>query len=143
MVIIIPDGLLLCLVYSIINHHVPYHVYGLTVNSTLKLPFLFIDPQRVNRAENDSANGYEVIERTNPYSDYQSINEYDMMSDFHSNILHDSSNSDITHSIYVDALSGICNRQQPSDPEQNSSTIERTSVDEASQPVSPESAKPV
>ena len=145
MVIIIPDGMLLCLVYSIINHHVPYHVYGFTVNSNLKLPFLFVDPQRIDRTENDSVNGYEVIERTNPYSDYQSINEYDMISDVHSNIMHDSSNPDINHSVCVDALptAGTCNRQQHSNPEQKSSTIERTSTDVASQTVSQESAKPV
>ena len=106
---------------------------------------MFVDLQSVDRTENDSVNGYEVIERTNPYSDYQSINEYDMMSDFHSNILHDSSNPDINHSICVDALptAGTCNRQQPSNPEQKSSTIERTSADVASQTVSQESAKPV
>ena len=120
-------------------------IYGFTVNSNLKLPFLFVDPQRVDRTENDSVNGYEVIERTNPYSDYQSINECDMMSDYHSNILHDSSNPDINHSICVDALptAGTCNRQQPSIQKQKSSTIERTSADVASQTVSQESAKPV
>ena len=131
--------------YYITNYHVPHHVYGITVDSNQKLPFLFVDPRRVDRTENGSVNGYEVIEHTYPYSDYQSINEYDMMSDFHSNILHDSSNPDINHSVCVDALptAGTCNRQQHSNPEQKSSTIERTSADVASQTVSQESAKPV
>ena len=147
MVIIIPDGLLLCLVYYIINHHVPYHVYGLTVNSNLKLPFLFVDPQRVDRTENDSVNGYEVIERTNPYSDYQSINEYDMISDVHSNIMHDSPHSDIIQSIYIYNValkdSGSGNSEQPPNAGQESSNIERLSVIVASQTVSSDSTKPV
>ena len=59
----------------------------------------FLDDQAHSRTDNMSTSGYEVIERTNPYSDYQSLNEYDMMSDFHSNILHESLNPDINHSI--------------------------------------------
>ena len=60
---------------------------------------IFLGDQAHSRTDNMSTSGYEVIERINPYSDYQSLNEYDMMSDFHSNILHDSSNPDINHSI--------------------------------------------
>ena len=45
----------------------------------------FVDAQVYNRTENNFISGYEVIEHTCPYSaDYQSIDEYDMMSDFHS-----------------------------------------------------------
>ena len=44
---------------------------------------------------NDSRSGYEVIGNTNPYSTYQSIHEYEIMGDFHSNIVHESSNSDL------------------------------------------------
>ena len=107
---------------------------------------MFADAQADgNETKNDSMSGYEIVEQTNPYSDYQSINEYDMMSDVHSNIMHDSSNSDIIQSIYKVALKdmGTSNSEQPPYAGQESSNTERLSVIVASQTVSPDSTKPV
>ena len=91
--------------------------------------------------------GYEIIEQANPYSDYQSLNEYDMISGVHSNIMHDSSNSDIIQSIYMYNVAlkdmGTSNSEQPPNAGQESSTTERLSVIVASQTVSPYSTKPV
>ena len=56
----------------------------------------FVDAQVYNRTENNSISGYEVIEHTYPYSaDYQTIDVYDMMSDFHSDTPPDSSQPDM------------------------------------------------
>ena len=43
--------------------------------------------------ETDSVAEYEVIEKTNPYSDYETINENDMLSDFHLNMIRTNGNS--------------------------------------------------
>ena len=109
---------------------------------------MFADAQADgNETKNDSMSGYEIIEQTNPYSDYQSINEYDMISDVHSNIMHDSSHSDIIQSIYMYNVAlkdmGTSNSEQPPNAGQESSNIERLSIIVASQTVSPDSTKPV
>ena len=56
----------------------------------------FVDAQVYSSAENNSISRYEVIEHTYPYSaDYQTIDVYDMMSDFHSDTPPDSSQPDM------------------------------------------------
>ena len=64
---------------------------------------------------NDLTSGYEVIGDTNPFSTYQSIHEYAFMGDFHSNILHDSSNSDLDTPTICNGASdsGACNFLPP------------------------------
>ena len=42
--------------------------------------------------ETDSVAEYEVIEKTNPYSDHQTINENDMLSDIHLNMMRTNDN---------------------------------------------------
>ena len=59
--------------------------------------------------ETDSVAEYEVIEKTNPYSDYETINENDMLSDFHLNMMrtNDNSNSLINHVVHGDTSKAV------------------------------------
>ena len=101
---------------------------------------------------NDSRSGYEVIGNTNPYSTYQSIHEYDIMGAFHSNILHESSNSDLEIPTICNGASdsGACNFPPPSNhvPQAQTSNLNEIDNNEGetttpSQPDSPENTKPV
>ena len=78
----------------------------------------FVDAQVYNRTENNFISGYEVKEHAYPYSaEYQTIDVYDMMSDFHSNILHDSLQSDMHNSSIGNGrleAGSISNYEQPS-----------------------------
>ena len=59
--------------------------------------------------DTDSVAEYEVIEKTNPYSDYETINENDMLSDFHLNMMrtNDNSNSLINHVVHGDTSKAV------------------------------------
>ena len=99
---------------------------------------------------NDSTSGYEVIGNTNPYSTHQSIHEYDIMNDFHSNILHDSSNSDLDIPTICNgtSCSGACNFLPPSNHVPQTSNLNEIDNNKGetttpSQPESPENTKPV
>ena len=73
----------------------------------------------------DSVAEYEVIEKTNPYSDYETINENDMLSDFHLNMMrtNDNSNSLTNHVVHGETSKAVTaytgSSAQPSKPETN------------------------
>ena len=86
------------------------------INPMMLLNFAGAEVGATTQMLNDSRSGYEVIGNTNPYSTYQSIHEYDIMNDFHSNILNDSSNSnyEIPTICNGTSVSGACNFPPPS-----------------------------
>ena len=74
--------------------------------------------------ETDSIAEYEVIEKTNPYSDYKIINENDkMLSDFHLNMMrtNDNSNSLMNHVVHDETSKVVraYNSAQPPEPKTN------------------------
>ena len=81
------------------------------INPIMLLNFAGAEVGASTQMLNESRSGYEVIGNTNPYSTYQSIHEYDIMGDFHSNILHESSNSDLEIPTICNGASdsGACN----------------------------------
>ena len=111
----------------------------------------FLDDQAHSRTDIMSTSGYEVIEHTYPYSaDYQSLNEYDMMSDFHSDTLHDSSQPDMQNPAIDNGrfeAGSTGNHEQPSNTRSPSLNISMAGVNtqefSSSNALSPEITKPV
>ena len=95
------------------------------------LNFTGVEVGVANQTLNDSMSGYEVIGNTNPYSTYQSIHEYDIMGDFHSNILHESSNSDLEIPTICNGASdsGACNFPPPSNHVPQAQTSNLNEID--------------
>ena len=111
------------------------------------MPF-FVETQVGDITGKDSISGYEIIEYTEPYRDYKTIDEYEMMSDLHSNILHDGSNFSETHSICSSksgaGASGNIERYSKTETSpQNTNMISSNMPQTASYTESPEKTKPV